>query len=517
MRVERSKNAVRNIVWGILEKVMTLILPFVTTTILIKVLGAEYLGLSSLFTSMLSVLSISELGIGTAIVFSMYKPIAENDNETLCSLLNIYKKIYHLIGTIILVVGIMLTPFLPYLIKGSHPSDINIYLLYFIYLLNTVISYFLYAYKAALFSAYQRNDLASKIGALISFVSNMLKIFALLTIRSYYAYVVIIPLATICTNILNAILARRVFPEIIPRGKICNELKNGLKKRIIGLLSFKIYGVVFASLDTIVISAFLGLTPLAIYNNYYYIQTSIVGFLAILTTSITAGVGNKMVTNSKEDNYRDFKNFTFVNGWICSWCAVCLFCLYQHFMQLWVGEELLFSFDTMVLMVMYFLLPRITTMTYTYREAAGLWWEDRFRPLVSAVMNLITNLIFVQLIGINGVIISTLVCTVFINIPWGSLILFKNYFKCSPMHYFTRIIFYVSVTFVVGGITLIICNMLPSIGILPLIFKGMICVVIPNIFFLILYHQLPEFEYAKQLAVRMINKYWYKCKGDKNV
>ena len=507
MQIERTKNAARNIVWGTIEKIMILLLPFATRTVMIKTLGAEYLGLSSLFTSILSVLSISELGFGSAIVFSMYKPIAEDDKVTLCALLNAYRKIYLAIGTIILGVGIVVIPFLPKLISGDYPADINLYVLYLIYLFNTVISYYLFAYKAALFSAYQRNDLTSKCSAVINLTSNVLKIVLLLMFHNYYIYVMVIPLTTLATNIANALLAKKYYSDIQCKGRISTELKNGIKKRMVGLISFKIYGVVFSAVDTIFISAFLGLTQLAIYNNYCYIQNSIVGFMTILTTSITAGVGNKMVTNSVEDNYIDFKNFTFANGWLCSWCAVCLLCLYQNFMRIWVGDELLFGFDTMALMVLYFFLPRTSTLTYTYREAAGLWWEDRYRPIVATIVNLGVNIILVKTIGINGVLISTLICTVFINIPWGSMVLFKKYFKKSTREYFLLLVFYISVTAVVAMLTYGICMMVPFDGYLGLIIRGIVCCIVPNILFYGFYHKMKEFGYTKLLIRKILVKF----------
>ena len=504
MKIDRTKNATRNIIWGILEKIVIVLLPFVTRTVMIKALGAEYLGLSSLFTSVLSVLSISELGIGTAIVFSMYRPIAEDDNDTLCALLNTYRRVYHVIGCIILVCGLVITPFIPKLVHGEVPPDINLYILYFVYLFNTVISYFLFAYKAALFSAHQRNDLTYKRSLVINICSNLYKIIVLFVFRNYYVYVVAVPLATIATNLINAYLAKKMFPQVVPRGKITAEMKEGIKKRIIGLVSFKIYGVVFTSVDSLVISAFLGLTPLAIYNNYYYIQTAIVGFLTILTASITAGVGNKMVTNSKDDNYLDFKKFVFANGWICSWCSVCLFCLYQHFMEWWVGPSLLFPFSTMLLMTLYFLLPRITHLQYTYREAAGLWWEDRFRPLVATAANLVLNLSLIRVIGLNGVLISTLFCTVFINVPWGAIILFRKYFERSPAEYFRHILFYIAVTAGVGACTYALCSLLPKTGFMILIVKALICLVLPNLLFLIIYRKRKEYQYMKQLITRIL-------------
>lgn len=506
MKIERSKNAVRNMIWGVVEKLASVLMPFVCRTVFIKVLGSEYLGLNSLFSSILQVLSISELGIGTAIVFSMYKPIANDDKDSLCALLNVYKKVYQIIGTIILVLGLAILPFLPKLIKGTYPPDINIYILYLIYLFNTVIGYYLFTYKQSLFSAYQRNDLLSKRATVINISSNLLQIILLLFTHNYYVYIVVLPLATIVTNLANAYLAKKMFPDIICKGKISVEEKKSIKKRIIGLLSFKIYNVIFTSVDTIVISSFLGLTPLAIYNNYYYIQTSIIAFLTIITSSITAGVGNKMITNSVEDNYKDFKNFTFANGWITSWCSVCLLCLYQPFIKVWIGGKYLFPFLTVYLMVLYFFLPRLTTMTYTYREAAGLWWEDRFRPLVATAVNLIVNIILVQFIGMNGVIISTLICTVFINIPWGSHILFKNYFKKSAKEYFGQLFYYLIITNVAGFATLLICNLLPENGIVYLIIKALICCVVPNLIFFVCYRKMKEFDYMKLFVSKFLNK-----------
>lgn len=500
MQIERTKNATRNIFWGLMDKVVTLLMPFVVRTVLIKTLGAEYLGLNGLFTSILSVLSVTELGFGAAIVFSMYKPIAEDDNDMLCALLNVYRKIYNVVGTVVLVGGLIVLPFLPHFISGSYPDDINIYILYLVYLFNTVIGYFLFAYKVALFRAHQRNDLLSKRGIVLNFISYSLQIALLLTFKNYYAYVIVLPIITITTNLVNAYIAKKVFPNIVCRGSIDKDTKDGIKKRVMGLLSYKIYGVIFSSVDTIVISSFLGLIPLAKFNSYFYIQTAIIGFITIFTSSITAGIGNKMVTSSRQENYKDFKNLVFINAWISGFCAVSLFCLYQHFIEWWVGKEILLSFDTMTLMVIYFLLPRISTMTFTYREAAGLWWEDRFRPLVAAVVNLSINLILVQFIGINGVIISTLICTIFINIPWGSAVLFKNYFKRSPAEYFFKLLLYVLVTAGSGAVTFFVCNLLPSQGFGFMLLKGVICLVVPNALFCLVYHKAQEFEYVKKLA-----------------
>lgn len=506
MQESRTENAKRNIFWGVIEKIVLMLLPFVTRTVMIKTLGAEFLGLNGLFSSVLSVLSITELGFSSAIAFSMYKPIAENDNDLLCALLNIYRKIYRVVGLVILSIGLLLLPFLSHLINGNPPESVNIYILYLIYLANTVIGYFLYSYKGVLFNAHQRSDITSKRATVINAVSIIFQITVLLSFKNYYAYVVVIPLTTVVTNFTNAYLAKKMYPQILCYGNISKEMKGEIKKRVKGLLSYKIYGVIFNSVDTIVISSFLGLVPLAIYSNYYYIQTAIISFLTILTSSITAGIGNKMICCDKEENYSDFKKITYVNGWIVSWCTVCLFCLYQHFITIWVGKDMVMPFETMILMVLYFFLPRVTTITYTYREAAGLWWEDRYRPLISAVVNLILNLILVRYIGLNGVIISTLLCSILINIPWGSYILFKKYFKRTVKEYYLRIFFYTLVTAVVATVTYLLISLLPGQGIGSFAVKCIACAVFPNILFYCVYKRLHEFEYLKGLVSDILKK-----------
>jgi len=506
MQESRTENAKRNIFWGVIEKIVLMLLPFATRTVMIKTLGAEFLGLNGLFSSILAVLSITELGFSSAIAFSMYKPIAENDNDLLCALLNTYRKIYRVVGLIILSVGLILLPFLSHLIRGNPPESVNVYILYLIYLVNTVIGYFLYSYKGVLFNAHQRSDITSKRATVINAVSIIFQLTVLLSFKNYYAYVVVIPFTTVVTNFTNAYLAKKMYPQVLCHGNISKEMKGEIKKRVTGLLSYKTYGVIFNSVDTIVISSFLGLVPLAIYSNYYYIQTAIISFLSILTSSITAGIGNKMICCDKKENYNDFKKITYVNGWIVSWCTVCLFCLYQHFITIWVGKELAMPFETMILMVLYFFIPRVTTITFTYREAAGLWWEDRYRPLISAVVNLTLNLILVRHIGLNGVVISTLVCSVLINIPWGSYILFKKYFERTAKDYYLRILFYTIVTTIVATGMYMLLSLLPGQGIGAFAVKCMACLILPNVAFYGVYKRLPEFEYLKGLISGILKK-----------
>ncbi len=509
MIIKRKKNAIRNILWGVINKLILIMFPFAVRTILIKNLGSEYLGVSSLFSSVLQVLNLAELGFGSALVFSMYKPIAEDDEQNICALLNTYRKIYRGIGSLIFAAGIILLPFIKYVIKGGWPDELNIYVVYFIYLLNTVISYFALAYRSSLLLAHNRNDIISKISSSVMLVQYLVQIVILYVWADYYVYVIVIPIFTMVLNITQAIYAAKMYPSYVCRGSISNEMQSDIRKRVCGLASYKIYGVVFSSVDSIVISMFLGLVPLAIYNNYYYIVTSIEAFLVIITNSMTAGIGNSVVLETIEKNYHDFKQLVFMNVWLVSWCSICMIVLFQPFIDLWLGRDYWLSDCTMLLLVLMFYASRSTTITYLYKEALGLWWEDRIRPLVSTIVNLSVNILLVQKIGLNGVIISTVICTMLINVPWGTHILFQNYFKQGEKAYYIDIIKYTIVTFAVGIVTYGSSAMINYVGVHEIILKAIICLVLPNICFMVIYHRKQEYKEG-YLLIKSILKRIYK-------
>ena len=359
MKINRTKNAIRNIIFGSMYRILNIFLPFFSRTAILFVLGTEYLGLSSLFGSILSFLSLAELGVGGAMVYSMYRPIAENDTDTICGLLNLYRRFYRIIGTVILVLGLSLMPFLRQLIHGEVPNDINLYFLYFLYLFNAVLSYWLFAYKSAVLQSHQRNDVENKIGMVIVPISYVVMLGTMFITRNYYGYVIWMPVFTIITNIVRAIYVDKKFPALKPHGEVNKELKKSIIKKVSALIGTKLNTVVLHSADNLVMSAFLGLTTIAMYGNYYYIMSSITGFLGICYSAMTAGLGNSIALESLEKNYKDFKKFSFMNAWLVGWCTVCLICLYQPFMYIWTGKDLMFSFVIVLQFGLYFYVYQI--------------------------------------------------------------------------------------------------------------------------------------------------------------
>lgn len=500
----RTKNATRNIIWGMLNKFASLVFPFILRTTIIHMLGSEYLGLNSLFTSVLNVLSLAELGFGSAMVYSMYKPIVENDSKTICALLNLYKKIYRRIGIIILFLGLLLLPFISYFINGDVPTDINIYQLYLIYLGNTVASYFLFAYRTSLLSAHQRSDILSKVSTLFTVLRSLLQFILLLAFKNYYLYAVQLLICTCLINIVDARIAAKMYPYYYCKGEIDNNLAKTIKSKVFALLSVKITIVIYNSVDSIVISTFLGLVSLAKYNNYYFVMNAVSGVIVILYHSMIAGIGNSIIKESDEKNYRDYMNLSYINAWLVGFSTTCLLCLYQPFMGLWVGEELMFEFPMVILFCVYFYVHQLKSVQSTYKDAAGLWKEDMYRSYAANLFNLVTNILLVQTIGIYGVILSTISTLLIVTYPWQTWMIHNKLFHCSMKPFIFRLLIYTLVTVIACGCTYYLCSFIPDTGIESFFLKMGISCIIPNLIFLMCSWQTNEFKVMKQTILRAV-------------
>lgn len=501
MKLERSKNAKRNGFWGIISNVVAILLPFAVRTILIKELGADYLGLSSLLSSVLSVLNITELGFGTAIVYSMYKPLAEDDTETICKLLNYYKRIYHTIGTVMLVIGIGILPFLKYFIRGDVPQDINIYLLYMMYLFNAVLSYWLFAYKTSILIIYQRMDIKSKIFIALSVLMYVGQILFLLVTHSYYLYVLTFVIYTICDNIIPAIVIKINYPQYVCKGSITIEQRKDIRTRVTGLMITKIANVTRNAFDSIIVSAFFGLETVAIYNNYYYAINALTRVMQVATTSISAGVGNSVATEPPKKNLSDMKIINFWYMWIAGWFTVCLACLYQPFMRLWVGEKLMFSDGIMLLFAFYFLLLRVGDIQAQYFDAVGLWWHQRWFSVLEAIANIILNFIFGYIFGVGGVVLATILTIFLIHFCGSSKIIFEKYFEIGFRDYMASQVKHILITIIIYVITRKTCELIFIEKIagglwLDFIIKVGICAIVPNLLFLVFYFRSSILEDA---------------------
>lgn len=491
------KNAKRNIVFGVLNKAIMMLCPFIIRSIIVYSLNSEYLGLDSLFVSILTVLSLSEMGFSTAIVYHMYKPVAEGDIDSVNALLNFYKKAYRYIGICILLIGILITPFLPYLIKGTYPSEINIYILYFAYLANTVISYFMFAYMTSIIVVHQREDINSIRNSIVKVLLTATQISVLFFTKNYYLFVLAMPAFTIINNVWIAYVVKKQFPQYRCEGSVPKEKLSEIKKLVIGTFIQRACGVTRNSLDSICISAFLGLTLTAIYGNYYQISAAITAILGIVTTSFMGGIGNHVATKTPCENYSELKNIDFIYMWISGFCAACLLCLYQPFMTMWMGEKMILPISNVFFFTLYFYVLKLGDMRFMYTSAKGLWWEHRWRSIFETVSNLILNIVLGKIFGVIGIILATTISLIIFNFFWGGYITFSNYFDINKLiDYFKYHSNYAIVATIGCLISFFLTKsiMFNSL-IVTILVRLFMCVLSVNLLYFLIYRKTKMFKY----------------------
>ena len=511
MKIERTKNSILGIISGFFNKVVMLILPFFVKSVFIRTLGMNYLGLNSLFVSLLNILNLAELGFSSAISFSMYKSIAENDSDNICSLLNLFKQIYFKIGKFIFFVGLLLMPFIKYLCDGDIPNDINIYIIYFIYLLNTSVSYWMYAYKSSLLTSFQRNYVINNFNTLVSLILNMSQIVVLVFFKNYYLFVLLMLLTTILYNLLISIYVKKEFPLLKAKGDIDKVEKKEIYTKVKALFLYRVGGVVLSSIDSVVISYFLGLEVLGKYNGYYYVITALFGFFQIFSNALLGGVGNSIVSESKEKNLKDFEKLNNILGWIVCFCTTCLVCLYQSFIKLWIGKENMFSIGIVICLAVYFYVWKMLEIVNLYKDAAGLWNYDKYRPIVASIFNLVLNIFLVQIIGIYGIVLSTILSIIVVIFPWSSYVLFKYYFNSGYKNYIKSYLINMSVTVLVCLITFYACSFFQQLTFISFIKCLIICAFLPNFIMLLIYGKTKTFTEScewlfKKIKMRKILK-----------
>lgn len=511
MSSNRVYNAIKNTKWGVAEKVITFGCPFVIRTLLIFRLGADFSGISGLFVSVLSFLNLAEMGLSNAIIFHMYKPISENDIYHLSSLLYFFRKAYRIIGLVILLLGILLCPFIHHFIKGEVPIGINIYVVFLVYLINSVIGYFFCTYKLSILSAYQREDIISKNLLVYNIMLCIIQCLAIYISNDYYIFILVVPICTCVLNFLYHLSAKKIFPYKIEKGVLSDDEIKSLKKEIYGLMIWKVGGESRNSFDNIFISTFLGLVAITMYQNYFQIISGVNMLIAVVSRSIIAGVGTKIVEQSIERNYEDFKKFHFLYMWIASWCTICIFCLTQPFMRLWMGEKLMLPDYMIYIFSYYFIMMKKGDINSVYYNAAGLWWNGRYRSIFEAVLNLILNYLLGRYFGLAGIILATIISFSVVNV-YGASVLFSKYFKNNGyLLYFFENVFFIIITFLLSAFTRGTGNRVINLfkidsSYLSIVVLFILCIFLPNLCMAIIYGIFPKYRkymlYACKIFMR---------------
>ena len=510
----RTINSTKNVVTSLLSQGLSVILKFVTRTVFINTLGKSYLGINGLFSDILTMLSLAELGIDTAITYRLYKPIAEDDHDRLRILMKFYKYAYLVIGAFILVVGAALIPFLPVLIKDySTLGDlgINPVLIFLLYLFNTASSYLFFAYRSSIIKAAQKLYITTIVTIIVSIVSQIVQIVILLLFKDFTLYVAISIAFSIITNWICSIIAKKMYPEVFVRTDKRIEKKEikDIFKDLGAVFVSKVNTVVLKATDNIVLSAFIGIATVGLYSNYLMLYTTIKSFLTALYNATKASMGDLFAQSDLKTKYNFFKLMNYITIILYGTAAVGVGVLANEFILSWIGSEYLIKMPFSILIGIEVLFMGIKQNLNQIRNVSGLFRQMWMRPLLGTIINLAVSIALVKPLGIFGVIIGTITADIATNFAIDPKIIYSVGFKGEwrVSEYYFRNVRYIVELFLVGIVDYFICRyFISGLGWISVIAHGIICVISVPAYMLIVYRKSDEAKYVFNKGKALLSK-----------
>lgn len=497
----RIKNTIRNTIYGVGGQLLSQLLAFVYRTVFIHYLSSNFLGVQGLFSNILSLLSLAELGIGNALTFSMYKPLAQKDTRKVQALMGYYAKAYHRIALIVAVVGLSLEPFLGSLIK-EIPAEIKyLQLIYLLYVFDSVASYCL-IYKQSIIKADQKTYICTLYANVFTIVRYILQMFFLILMKeggenAFICILVIQILFTIITNIFLSAKASKLYPYIneIKKEQLRESERREINSKVRAMMMHKIGSVVVNATDNLLISKFVGLIEVGLYSNYRLLINMIMGIVQQFSQAIVPSIGNLVSLTSKEKSKEIYDRLDLLNYIIYGFCSVCFFILLNPFIEVWIGKDYLFSMGIVCVIVLNFYLNGMRQNVLAFRNALGLFWNDRYKPIIEAIINLAVSIVLAKKYGIIGIFLGTFISTITTSAWIEPFVLYKNYFQEG----FVKYCFKYLVQFLIIAFQ---CLLLFKIRMM--IFDGtvlsftlllIVCIVLSMFIFVVIYWHTREFQY----------------------
>lgn len=508
----RIQKAGKNIIFGYISNLVILLVNFIQRTTFIYVLGKTFSGVNETYTNVLSVLSLAELGIGTALNYSLYKPVAEHDIEKIKSYMRFYKKAYLTIAGVIAAVGIAISPFLKFILKNPGSLTVKeLTLYYYLFLFNTVISYFV-AYKYSLSNAEQKNYIQTNITTLTKIAAATVQITVLLLFRNFLFYLLAQSAVEFLQKIFVTLYMNRLYPYLRDKDvkKLTPQETQVVATKTKALICHKVGDVARLQTDILVISSFVNVDTSAIVGNYVYIITYVGNFVNIIFDSVISGFGNVVATESKERQYLLFRVYRFFACWLFGFGAVGFFHLLTPFIGgVWLRDESwTLPWITVTLLVMDFYLKGGRTVLLNFKIASGLFEQDRFLPLVQGAVNLVVSIALVQKIGVTGVYVGTLVSGTLANLIRPGII-YRVCFEKKAGAYFRDSLKYIGVILAVGAaVTPIRHVVMEEVTIFTFALMVILITLLYNLVFLAVFHRTEEFSYLWKAVEGRIPARW---------
>lgn len=497
----RTVNARKNAISAIGNKMALLILTFISRKFFIIYIGVEYLGINGLFSNILTLLSMADLGLGTAMNVSLYKPIAENDTRKTTALLNYFRTLYRIIAIAVAIIGISLMPFLKYLVNMD--SDIpHLQLYYAVFVLKNVASY-LYIYKSSLIRADQKTYVINRVEVIVNFSKVVLQFLSVIIAKSYLLYILLDVVAVVVQNIIVSYKADQEYSFINNDDKLTKAEQHNIFSDISSVFLYKIAWSLLNGTDNILMSVIVGTVYVGLYSNYLTITSNLEMFVTLLFTSLTASVGNLVATSSPENRYKTFKTMQMVSFWLCGIVCVGLLFLTQDFIQLWLGKDFVLDNITLIAIVLNVFFSICMRPVWTFREGTGMYKQIRYIMFVTAFLNLLFSIILGKIMGISGIIFATSLSKFLTYFWYEPNILFKDFFRKKSLNYYLEYFKNTILMFAVITICTYCMRCFTKVSILNWILKALICMAVVNLAYLIRYFRSEEFDNFKRKLLSM--------------
>lgn len=512
MADSRTSNSIKNSGATIFGRIGTMLMEFVLRTVLIKMMGIEYGGVSTLFTDVLQVLSLMELGLGNAITFALYKPLAENDYPKINSLLRFYKAAYNTIAASVFLLGLCCVPFLHLIVKNVPNIQEDIRIIFMLYVAASACSY-LAVYQETLIRAGQQSRVAVRIDMMVNVGFIVIECIELMLLRNYLVYLVLRIGNPILRNLLVRREVKKRYPLVTSKG--AQKLPAADRKRLLNdvgaMALYKVSGVVLTSTSSIVISTFLGTGVVGILGNFRVIANFINNLCNKVWEAVLPSVGNLAAQDGEQKQYRVFCKLSFASFLFAAFCSVSLFILLNPLMVVWFGQNFTVSTATVAAIALNTYLVLTILPFQTFRDANGLFVQGKYRPLIMSILNITLSVLLVQKLEMFGVLIATPIARILTQVWFDPYIVYKHVFRRSPAEYYRRLILQFLLAVGIAVLVMGLMTVCPVSNPLARLMIGcVLCVAVPVVVFVAVFHRNRQFQdlvaYGKRIARHIIGR-----------
>lgn len=507
----RTEYSVLNMLTGLGGYFLNTVIGYICRIIFVRCLAAEYLGINGLFSNILSMLSLVELGIGSAMGYALYQPLAKDDKEKITSLMALYKKSYNIIGIVVALLGIMMIPLLQYIIVKPQQIVENIYIIYLVYLFNTASSYF-FSYRSALLIAAQKNYIVSGVNYAITTIVSIIQIPILLITQNFMIYLICQSIGVFINNVIVSMWAKHDYPYIEKKNvkPITKKEKRQMAVNIKALTINKIAAMLVNNTDNIVITYFNGLISTGVISNYTLLTGTLGSITSQLFNGITASVGNLNAVENNKKKYNFFRILNLANFWIYGWCCIGIFLASGEIVKICFGQKFVLDMQIPLVLAINFYLVGMNNAVLIYKNAMGLFKYGQYLLILTAMINLVLDVILGKMWGMFGIFLATIIARVLTNTWYEPYAVFKYGLEKNFKEYIKIFLEYVVVLIFTGAVCYVLCGFCKYNNIINLILKVIICSIIPNIVFYMCYGKTQEGKYLigaiKKIITGVIKK-----------